>query len=520
MTNSPYGKLGYETYEEACEKYTPKDKWSVFDGEPSNFNITHECIDRHTDKGAAILIGKEDGGRETITFKGLGKHASQFANLLEHQHLTKGDRVAIFTEPCLELYVSMFGSFKHGACIVLCSPLLGKEAIRFRLEDSKPKLIIAAHDIFKMLPEDATENVLSTDDLLNKIEGESDTYETSTSASDAAAIQYTSGTTGNPKPFVYRHKSLASLAPGAKFSHGVAIDDVYFCPSSVGWGHFLWPGTCAPLIFGATASTRSGRFVPERILEMMREFRINNTTITPTAVRKLLDAGKTNHHEVNLEKMTYTGEPLDQKSFFLWQEIFGVEPHAIYGSTEVGAVISDYPGFKNWKVKQGSLGKPFPALKVAIIDSEGKITGPQKIGEIAVHLRTDWKHMGDSGYVDTDGYYWFTGRMDDIIKSSGYRIGPVEIENVLNSHYAVKESAAIGVPDAMKGHIIKAFVVLKEGQEPGELLKIGIQQFVREKLAAYAYPKEIEFTSEIPKTIDGKVKRNLLRLQSSKTVVN
>jgi acetyl-CoA synthetase len=516
VSNSPYGKLGYETYEEACEKYSPKDKWSVFDGDRSHFNITHECIDRHSSRGTAVLIGMENGRKESITFRNLSRYSSRFANMLEQRGISKGDRIAIFSEPCLELYVSIFGCFKEGACIVLCSPLLGKEAISFRLDDSRPKLIIASDDMIKMLPEDEAENILKIESIFDEIEGESDRYECSTTPDDAAAIQYTSGTTGNPKPFTYRHKSLASLAPGARFSHGVALEDIYFCPSSVGWGHFLWPGTCAPLIFGATAATRSGRFVAERTIEMMEEFKVTNTTITPTACRKLLEAGKTSHPDLRLQKMTYTGEPLDTKTFFSWFETFGVEPHGIYGSTEVGAVISDYPGFKNWKVKPGSLGKPFPALKVAILDQAGNIADKQAVGEIAVMLRSEWKHMGDSGFVDSDGYFWFTGRIDDVIKSSGYRIGPVEIETILNSHLAIKESAAIGIPDETKGHIIKAFIVLRDGQVPGDQLKKDIQQLVREKLAAYAYPKEIEFVAEIPRTIDGKVKRNLLRERSSK----
>jgi acetyl-CoA synthetase len=512
-----YGQLGYETYEEACEKFSPKDKWTVFDHEPARFNITHECIDRHVDNGTAILIGRELGRSEAISFKELSRRSSQFASMLAHRQVGRGDRVAIFMEPCLELYVSMFGSFKYGACIVVCSPLLGKEAIRFRLEDSKPAMIIATPDLAKMV-EGESKYVIQSDRLLDVIEGESSSFEASTNSQDTAAIQYTSGTTGNPKPFTYRHKSLASLAPGARFSHGVSTDDVYFCPSSVGWGHFLWPGTCAPLIFGATAATRSGRFIPERTIEMMKEFKVTNTTITPTACRKLLEAGKTDNQNLHLKKMTYTGEPLDKKSFFLWKEIFGVEPHAIYGSTEVGAVISDYPGFKNWVVKPGSLGKPFPKLEVGILDPLGKVAERNIIGEIAVRLRSEWKHMGDSGYADDDGYYWFTGRIDDVIKSSGYRIGPEEIESMINSYPAVKESAAIAVPDEMKGHIIKAFIVLKAGKEPSEELKKEIQLYVRDKLAAYAYPKEIEFTDEIPRTVDGKVKRNALRLRSSPVI--
>jgi len=505
--------LNYETYEEAIRNYKPDEKWLVFDGNPERFNIAHECVDRHSDGGVAVRVKFETGETESYTFKELSSLSSQFANMLNGLGIQKGDRIAILLEPCLEFYVSFFGGLKAGAALVVCSPLLGSEAINYRLMDSGAKLAIIERRFRDLIASPHLKQVIVKEDLLDMLKRERDKFEYSTSVDDVAVIQYTSGTTGPPKPVVYRHKSLVSLAPVARFAYGVKDGDSFFCTSPVAWGHGIWGGMCAPLMFGVPTATRSGRFDPERVLEALEEFKVNNITLSPTACKMIMSVKGFEKHDIRIQKMTYTGQHMDLETFYEVRKKFGVDPCSLYGSTEVGVIIANFAGFKDWKVKPGSLGKPMLGLEVAIIDESDNVLPPNTIGYIAVKLRGKWVKVSDLGLMDEDGYFWYVCRSDDVIKSSGYRIGPEEVEAVLNRHEAVMESAVIGVPDKTRGEVVKAFIKLKPGYEPSEKLKESIQLFAKERLGKHAYPREIEFVDEIPKTMDGKIKRKELKLR-------
>jgi len=452
---------------------------------------------------------------QTITFRELSRYTSQFANAIEDLGIKKGDRIAIFVDQSLEFYVGLFGALKRGAVAVPCSTLFGSEAMEYRLKDSNAKMLIISRKHLKAFDTSMVENIIEVEDLINYIKDEKTSYKYKTNVYDLAILQYTSGTTRKPISIPYRHKSLVNLVPAAVFGYGIRLEDRYFCPSPVAWGHGIWAGTMAPLMFGVTAHVYSGKFNPSVFLKALEDFEINNISIVPTALRKTLAKEDVSKYSLCIEKLSYTGEALGIKTFYRVKEAFGVEPHSIYGSTEVGVIILDYM-YEDWEVKPGSLGKPILGLEVTVIDEFGNILPPNQVGEIAVKLRGKWVRTGDLGYVDEDGYFWFKGRADDVIKSSGYRIGPEEIESILNEHKAVEESAVIGVPDELRGQIIKAFIKLKPGYEPSEDLKRKIQLYAREKLAKYAYPREIEFIDKIPKSIDAKIKRGLLRQMEMK----
>ncbi len=508
--------LNYSTYEEALNNFKWNEKWDVFDGNRENFNVTFECIDRHVGKDTALRIKFSDGSSEVYSFSEISNYTSQFANAIEELGVGSGDRVAVMMEPSLEFYVSMLGTVKSGSIVMPCSPLFGPEAIEFRVKDSKAKMLILPEEKAKSVDTSSISFLVTKEELRGFVKNESREYQSNTSAEDLAMIQYSSGTTGLPKGVPYRQKSLVTLAPVAKFGYGIMEEDRYFCPSPPTWGHGIWAGTFAPLIFGVAVGAYSGKFSPEIFLEGLEEFEINNVSAAPTVYRKILDSGKIKDYDLKIEKLTYTGEPMDLDTFYLLKKQLGVTPHSFYGSTEVGVIVLDYAGFSDWVVKSGSLGKPMLGLEVGVIDKDGNKLPPGKVGEIAVKRRDRWIRVGDAGMMSEDGYFWHKGRSDDIIISAGYTIGPDEIEHVLNDYEAVEESAVIGVPHRERGHIVKAFIKLNSDFEPSQQLKLKLQEYVKNRLSKHEYPREIEFIDEIPKTRTGKLQRNKLREREAK----
>src|SRR5487761_156302 len=503
--------LSYSSYEEAVANYDATERWQLFDGTEQRFNIAHECIDRHVAKGVAVRIKEFDGAVQEHDFSEISTTSAQFANLLSGLSVEKGQRIGIFLEPCIEFYSSFFGTLKSGAVAVVGSRLLGEQSITYRLQNSASCLAVVDDELEQIARTTGVKTVITKTSFLDTIKGESNKYEYSTSSKDVAVIQYTSGTTGMPKPFEYRHKSLVSLAPVARFAYGITDDDSFFCPSPVGWGHGIWGAICAPLMFGVSTATRSGKFVPQYILEAIEEFKANNISMSPSAFRRLLSYEEKSDHGFRIEKISYTGEPMDLSTFSKIRDKFGVDPCCMYGSTEVGVIIANYAGFKNWKVKPGSLGKPMPGLEIAVIDENDNSLPPGAIGHISVRLSENLVRMGDLGSIDQEGFFWYKGRSDEVIKTSGYRVGAEEIESILNTQESVLESAVIGVLDPDFGQRVKAFVKLRENRNPSEELKLQIQNYTGAKLGSHAYPRSIEFVDEIPRTVDGKIKRQELK---------
>jgi acetyl-CoA synthetase len=294
----------------------------------------------------------------------------------------------------------------------------------------------------------------------------------------------------------------------ALFGLGLREGDNYFCPSSPAWGHGLWHGTISPLALGIPVGTYSGKFSTERILEALEEFEITNIAAAATVFRMIRNSGMADKYRLAIKKVSYTGEPIDSETFSFVEKTYGVPPCSMYGSTEVGVILANFPGFKDWVVKPGSLGMPVPGWKVGIIDEDENRLAPGRVGEIAVKRKDGWFRVKDAGMMDEDGYFWHKGRSDDVIISAGWTISAVEIEDCLMKHPEVVEVAVIGVPDAERGQIVKAFArVRKEREGLGDEL----QEYVRTRLSRHEYPRKIEFLEEIPKTPAGKVNREALR---------
>ncbi len=501
-------RMEYKTYEEFKQNFKLSERWGVFDGDRNNLNITHECIDRHPKETTAIRLKFDDGKRETYTFRELSCLTSQFAYALEKLGVNEGDAIAIVLDPSLEFYVSLFGILKRGAVVVPCSPLFGPEAIEYRVSKSSAKIVIINREKANLIRGGLVPHLITAEELPELIKNEGKHYQPNTSADTPAFMQFSSGTTGAPKAVPYQHRAVTLTAVHVKFGVGFRDDDRYFCPSSPAWGHGIWYGTVGPLIFGNAIGAYSGKFDPETFLEALEEFEITNLFATPLVYRRIMNCGKLDNYKLKLRRLTYTGGGLDMDVIQYFQDRLGLIVQSAYGSTEVGVILLDY-AFDDWKVKPGSLGKPLPGVKVAVIDENGEELPQGQIGQVAEWYKDGWVKLGDAAYVDGDGYFWYKSRIDDIIISAGYTIGPLEVEGVIMKHPAVREVAVIGSPDKERGQIVKAFII--PNREPSEELKREVQEFVKMRLSKHEYPREIEFVNELPKTPDGKIKRQELR---------
>jgi len=500
----------YKTYEEAARDFSFSQVWELFDGDRARFNIAHECMDRHAGKGTAVRIKFDDGHTEEYGFDEISRLSSQFACALEGL-VGSGDRVAIMLDPSLEFYVTLFGTLKRGAVVVPCFTLFGPEALRQRLEDSGAKILVTTEDKAALVDPKSAVGVITTGLQFSRlIEDQASTYEAQTAPEDVSVYQYTSGTTRKyAEAIKHYHKSIVNVMPATIFGRGLKQGDNFFCPASPAWGHGLWIGTFAPLALGVPVGAYSGKFDVARLLEALEEFKINNISAAPTVFRMIKNSGVLENYKLKIDRIHYTGEPMDVGTFDFSLERFGVPPISGYGSTEVGPIIYNYAGFDNWVVKPGSMGKPMPGLEVKLIDKQGKDVPQGQIGEIAFKRRGGWFRVKDAAVVDEDGYFWHKGRADDIVISAGWTISPTEVEDVLLMHGAVQEAAVVGVPDEERGHIVKAFVVTDV--EPGSGLKKELKEFVRNKLSMHEYPRKIEFVESLPKTGGGKIRREELK---------
>lgn len=503
-------RLEYKTFKEAQKTFKWSERWEVFDGGRENLNIAYECVDRHPKKDIAIRPKNSDRSREIYTFGELSRLTCQFANMLERRGVKSGDRVAIMLNPSLEYYVSFYGTLKRGAVAVPCYALLGSDGVDYRLRESNAKMIILGKERVKAINPGLVSNIIAAEELLGLIQNEDAYYEPKTSANVLAVIQFSSGTTGQPKPVLYKHEAVSIAAVFAKIWLGLGENDRYICTSSPAWGHGIWYGTVGPLIFGNGIGAYSGKFDPEVFLEALEEFEISVMSAIPRVYKMLMDCGKIDNYKLKLRRLTYTGSSMEIEVLKYFKDKLGIEIASTYGNTEVGPIVLDF-AFDDWNTRLGSAGKPMLGVKLGILDDNGKELAPGGIGEVAVWRNDGWNLIGDSGYLDEEGYFWPKGRSDDVVKSSGFRIGPFEIETILEKHVAVQRTAVVGSPDKERGEIVKAFIILKPHFTPSEALKIEIQNFVKNRLSMHEYPREIEFINELPETPDGKVKRKELK---------
>lgn len=500
--------LDYASYADATQRFTFSERWLVFDGEKGCFNIAYECIDRHPKRDVAVRIKFDDGRCEAYTFAQMSQLTSQFANFLARRGIGVGDRVVIILNPSLEFYVCLFGTLKRGAVVVPCFPAFGPEAIEYRMVESGARMVVVDAGKVGLIREDADCQIIYANDLISMIKGEDDRFTANTSADNLAVMQFSSGTTGVPKIVPYKHAAATLTAVYMKLAVGLRADDSYFCPSSPAWGHGIWYGSVGPLVFGKAISTYSGKFKVERLLEALEEFAVTNMSATPLIYRSIMQYGQIDRYRLTLRDLSFTGGPMDKDTRDFFREKMGLNVRSYYGSTEAGVLILDYP-FQDYHVKPGSLGKPMLGLEVAVIDAAGEVMPPGQVGQVAVRRGGGWLRLGDMALVDEDGYFWHKGRLDDVIISAGYTIGPQEVEEVLVKHPAVRRAAVVGSPDPERGEIVKAFIV--PNQAPSEELEREIREFVRTRLSKHEYPREIEFVDVLPETPDGKIRRSELR---------
>jgi acetyl-CoA synthetase len=299
------------------------------------------------------------------------------------------------------------------------------------------------------------------------------------------------------------------LMLAALYGTGIRPGDAFFCPSSPAWGHGLAHGTLAPLALGVTTGTYAGRFDPVRLLRALQDYEITNLSAAATHYRMMRTSGHAGDFRFGIRKLSYTGEPIDGETLRFIDETFGVPACSMYGTTEVGVALVNYPGATDFPVKPGSLGKAVPGLRVEVQAADGRPCAPDDIGEIKVWRRGEWVPTKDLGRIDEDGYFYHGGRADDVIISAGWTMSAVEIEDILLKHPDVREAAAIGVPDPVRGQVVKAFIV--SPREADNSFVRELQDFTRERLSQHEYPRQVAFVADLPKTPAGKIHRKALR---------
>jgi acetyl-CoA synthetase len=519
-------------------------------------NIAWECLDRHVQAGkgertAMIWLGR-DGAEERYSFAEMKDRANRASEILVSLGVEKGDRVFVFLERIPELYFTVFGTLQAGAVIGPLFSAFGPDAIRDRLEDSAARVLVTSPALLPRLDSiradlHALETILVVDressgwapggdrecswsEAMKKTTG--DFKPVPTGAEDYAVMHYTSGTTGKPKGAAHVHQAIQGHWATARYVLDLHEEDIYWCTADPGWVTGTSYGMFGPWSNGVTNLIYQGGFNAEAWYRVIQEHRVTVWYTAPTAVRMLMKEGEALPQRFDLSSLRYicsVGEPLNPEAIVWAQKAYGMPIHDNWWQTETGCIqIANYPVLP---IRPGSMGKPFPGVTAAIVDETGSELPAGEEGDLVLkprwpsmfrtywnrkdlydsRFRNGWYHTGDRARMDADGYFWFVGRSDDVINTAGHLVGPFEVESALVEHPAVAEAGVIGKPDEERMEIVKAFVSLKDGYEPSDALKEEIRIFVRERLAAHAYPREIEFMASLPKTRSGKIMRRLLK---------
>lgn len=506
----------YTSYADAQQHFCSKKLWELFEGDETSLNIAHECIDRHAidDNRVAITVIHADGRDEVLTFREISQDSSRFAHYLAAQGVVQGDRVAVMLEPSKAFYIALFGIIKTGAIAVPMFTLFGPDAMRLRIEDCRPKLLLTNQEKAAVFNNLSVSINIVDDAFLAGLVQYPDTFTPNTQASDLAIFQYTSGTTRElPDAIKHSHKAVVTLMVAALYGTGLRPGDKFFCPSSPAWGHGLWHGTLAPLALGLSIGAFSGKFNASRLLRALSEYKFTNMSAAATHYRMMRNSPEVNNYPYYFNKLSFTGEPIDSSTETFIQALFNTSICSMYGTTEIGVILVSYPGASDFPVKHGSLGKPIPGGFVEVQDLEGRPCPPNVVGEMKVRRRNEWVATKDLGRIDEDGYFYHAGRADDVIISAGWTMSAVEIEDTLLKHPDIQESAVIGVPDALRGQVVKAFVVSTRLGD--DAFTTEIQDFVRAQLSQHEYPRHVAYPTELPKTPAGKIHRKKLRDQEA-----
>ena len=528
------------TYEEMVSSF----RWEV----PERYNIAQDTVDKHEPGRVAMLWEDWQGNGRTVTFGDMRAMSNRIANVLSGLGVVPGDRVAVLLPSTPETAAAFIAVYRLGAILLSLSQLYGDDGIAHRLADSEAKVLItdganrgrleAMKDRVGSLERIAVLNAgdalmaddLDLDDEMASASDESQTVDTA--ADDPAQLYYSSGTTGQAKGILHAHRYV--LAHNEyEFCHDVRDDEVFHSTGEWAWIAGIAPGLLGPWRFGVPVAVmqRKGGYDPEQTLYLLEKYEVGNMFTTPTALRamtELKDPGS--QYKLKLRIVCSAGEPLNPEVIRWFEAQFGIKVFDYYGLTESYPLCGNFPTVE---IRPGSMGLPLPGWEIGILDVETERQVAQgDMGEICLKARSnphyplgywnrpedteevfggEWFHTKDVARQDEDGYVWYEGRADDVIISAGYRIGPFEVESAIVELSEVIEAAAVASPDPKRGNIVKAYVRLAPGEEPSDELAEKIKSHVRESYAAYAYPRDIQFVDDLPKTLTGKIRRIELR---------
>jgi acetyl-CoA synthetase len=529
-------------------------RWQV----PAQFNIADVCCARWAGDTTRIAIHYEDdrGVCATLTYAELQRQANRLSNLLRKLGVQRGDRVAIVLPQRPETAVAHIACHQMGAVAMPMSILFGPDALEFRLQNSEAAVFLTDHAGLVNLNEirancPALKHVVALEcndagalDWREELaRSDADFEAVETAASDPAILIYTSGTTGAPKGALLPHAALIGNLTGFVASQNwfPQEGDVFWSPADWAWTGGLMDALLPSLYFGKPIVGYRGRFSAETAFHLLEKYGVTNTFLFPTALKMMMKAvpAPRKKYQLKLRAIMSAGEAVGDTVFNWGQAALGVTINEMFGQTEMNYIVGN--SAQLWPAKPGSMGRPYPGHRVAVIDDNGHPVKPGETGEVAIHRKDihghpdpifflgywknpeatrqkfsgDWCRTGDLASADEDGYLWYQGRADDMFKAAGYRIGPSEIENCLVKHPAVANAAVVPKPDAERGNIVKAFIVLTPGtrrnRAADDKLIAELQKHVRGKLAPYEYPKEIEFVDDLPMTTTGKLQRRILR---------
>ncbi len=532
------------------------------DGLPGGrgLNIAHEAVDRHAagprSSRVALRWRGRDGASQDLTYAQLRDATGRFANVLAQLGVDAGDRVFLLSGRIPTLYVALLGALKHRCVVTPLFSAFGPEPIATRINLGAGKVLVTTTSLYRrkvesiraelpsvqqvLLVRDDAGDALpaGTLDLQALLDAASPAYEIGpTDPESPALLHFTSGTTGKPKGALHVHQAIVAHYATGRIALDFHPDDVFWCTADPGWVTGTSYGVIAPLAHGITQVVDEADFDAERWYAILGRERVSVWYTAPTAVRMMMKAGAAaarQHSFPALRFIASVGEPLNPQAVAWGVDAFGLPIHDNWWQTETGGImIANYAALD---IRPGSMGKPLPGIEAAVVrrtpdGGAAPVDDPAFEGELALRagwpsmfraylndearyrkcFAGDWYLTGDLARRDADGYYWFLGRADDMIKSSGHLIGPFEVESALMEHPAVHEAGVIGKPDPVIGEIVKAFVALKAGHEPGEALRRELLGFARKRLGAAVAPKEIDFVANLPKTRSGKIMRRLLK---------
>ena len=530
-----------KTYEDVYNAF----RWQI----PEFYNIGVDICDKWADQGnrLALIYEDENGRIDQYTFRDLKNLSNKLANGLQATNMGIGDRLGILLPQCPETALSHIAAYKVGAVAIPLFTLFGTDALEYRLSNSEARAIVtdAANlpkimEIWQKLPNLKTvlvtggkkyENVQNFWNLIEK--GSPDFQPVNTRVDDPALIIYTSGTTGPPKGALHAHRTLLGHLPGVEFPHNFfpQEDDLFWTPAD-----WAWIGGLIDVLFPSwhhgipVLAHRARKFDPEEAFHLIAKHKIRNAFMPPTALKLMRQVqDPKSRHSYNMRSIGSGGETLGQELLDWGRDFMGLTINEFYGQTECNLIVGCCA--EVMEIRPGSMGRAIPGHVVDVIDEQGNSLKAGTVGEIAVkrpdpvmfleYWRNpdatlkkfigDWLLTGDLAQKDADGYFWFNGRKDDVITSAGYRIGPAEIEDCLMKHPAVAMVAVVGSPDEVRTEIVKAFIVPKPEVTPGSEVAEDIKTFVKTRLAAHEYPREIEFVKELPMTATGKIMRKDLK---------